>query len=507
MARRFIRWRGSAASSLVMGRALIADRARGRQVEGMTELRKPYLAGAWADTPAVAEVRSPFDGRVVSRVGQVSAQGAEAALAFAFAHRAQVAAQSTQKRRAVLLGIVERLKARHEEMARLICDEAGKPVSAARTEVRRAVETFTLAASVLPYFGGQTLPVDLDAASEGYECETRRFPAGLVVGIVPFNFPLNLGAHKVAPALAVGAPILVKPPPQAPSAQLLLAQLAQEAGADPAALQTLPCDNTVAEALATDPRVRVLSFTGSAKVGWHLKSKAPGKVVLELGGNAAALVWEDADLPWAIERCALGAFNYAGQICIKVQRLFVHARVYDAFREGFLARAQALPVGDPARDDTVVGPLIDDAAAARVEAWVDEAVAAGAKRLTPARREGRLMSPVVLEAAPHAAKVVREEVFGPVVVLSKVDDFEAALAGVNDTVYGLQAGLFTKDLGRTRRAFHALEVGGVIVNDYPTFRSDNYPYGGVKASGLGREGVRIAMEELTEERVLVTRVR
>jgi acyl-CoA reductase-like NAD-dependent aldehyde dehydrogenase len=461
--------------------------------------------GTWRAGAAV-EIRSPWDDRPVAKVSQAGPPEVEEALAAATAGRARLSALPTFARRAVLNGMVRGLQERAEEIARTIVDEAGKPIAAARVEVRRAIETFTLAAAELSSYGGRTVPVDLDPATAGYECETRRFPAGVVVGIVPFNFPLNLGAHKVAPAMAVGAPIIVKPPPQAPSAQLLLGEIALAAGADPAALQVLPCPNEVAEQLATDSRVRVLSFTGSAKVGWHLKARAPGKVVLELGGNAAVVVCEDANLDWAAERCALGGFNYAGQVCIKVQRIFVDKKVHDEFVERLLARARALGVGDPARETTVVGPLIDDGAAARVTAWVEEAIAGGARRLLGGDRQGRLLGPVVLTEVPADAKVSREEVFGPVVVVSRVGSFEEALAGVNDSAYGLQAGVFTRDLGRVRQAFHQLEVGGVIVNDYPTFRSDNYPYGGVKGSGLGREGVRASLDELTEERVLVTRV-
>jgi glyceraldehyde-3-phosphate dehydrogenase (NADP+) len=339
------------------------------------------------------------------------------------------------------------------------------------------------------------------------ECEVRRFPAGVVVGIVPFNFPLNLGAHKVAPALAVGAPIIIKPPPQAPSAQLLLAELAQQAGADPAAFQVVTCDNAVAERLATDPRVRILSFTGSAAVGWALKQKAPGRAVLELGGNAAALVGADADLDWAAERCVAAGFGYAGQVCIKVQRLLVERSAHDAFVERLLARARAVPTGDPAEDRTVCGPVIDDRAAERITAWVDEAVSGGARVLAGHRRSGRLLQPTVLANVPEESRAAKEEIFGPVVAVWPVPDWAAGLRAVNAGQYGLQAGVFTRDLGRVREAFHGLEVGGVIVNDAPSLRSDNMPYGGVKRSGLGREGVRYAMDELTEERVLITRVR
>jgi glyceraldehyde-3-phosphate dehydrogenase (NADP+) len=462
-----------------------------------------FLKGEWRTGVSRAAVRSPWNHHVVSEVEQAGPPQIEEALAFAFASRARLRALSTGQRREVLFKITEGLTRRSDELVDSIVHEAGKPLLAARREVSRAIETFRLASAELSSFGGRTLPIDLDATSQGYTCQTARFPAGVVVGIVPFNFPLNLGAHKVAPALAVGAPIIVKPPPQAPTAQLLLAQLAQEAGADPAALQVLPCGNAEAERLATDPRVRVLSFTGSARVGWHLKAKAAGQVVLELGGNAAAIIAKDADLDWAAERCAQAGFGYAGQVCIKVQRIYVENPAFASFSEKFLSKVHALQVGDPAKENTVVGPVIDDGAAARIDAWVKEAVAQGAKLLSGGTREGRLLAPTVLTSVPKSAKVVQEEIFGPVVVLEPVDTFEAGLEAANEGQYGLQAGVFTPSLERARRAFQSLEVGGVIVNDCPTFRSDNAPYGGVKGSGLGREGVRYAMAEFTEERALV----
>ncbi len=460
-------------------------------------LRKLLLAGQWRDGEAVREVRSPWDGSVVASVAQASRAQAEEALAFAHAARPRLQAVPTHARRLVLERMVAGLRARAEELAQAICRESAKPITASRFEVSRCIETFTLAAAELSSFGGRTLPVDTLPSNTGLECETRRFPAGVVVGIVPFNFPLNLGAHKVAPALAVGAPIIVKPPPQAPGPMLLLGELAVEAAADAAALQVLPCDNAVAEALATDRRVRVLSFTGSAKVGWHLKSKAAGKAVLELGGNAAAIVCADADVRHAAKRLALSAFASAGQVCIKVQRIIVEAAVYDAFAAAFREETAALKVGDPSRDDTQVGPVIDDAAAARIEAWVNEAGGA-------VSRQGRLVKPLVLTEPARTSKAWCEEIFGPVVALAKAATFDDALQLANDSQYGLQAGLFTNDLKKVRRAFHELEVGGVIVGDAPSLRSDNQPYGGVKGSGLGREGVRYAMEDFTEERALLT---
>lgn len=466
--------------------------------------RTLLLAGRQVDGPAV-EVRAPWDGRVVATVAQASREQVERALLFAQTGRRRLMRQSAGQRREVLAGVAAGLRSRAEEFAGVICAESGKPIAAARVEVQRAVETFTLAAAELSRFGGEVVPVDLLPGAAGAEAEVRRFPAGVVVGLVPFNFPLNLGAHKVAPALAVGAPIIVKPPPQAPSALLLLGELALACGADPAALQVLCCDTALAEALATDERVRVTSFTGSAKVGWHLKGLVKGRAVLELGGNAAAIVCEDADVPQAAKALALSGFGAAGQVCIKVQRVVVEAALWERFTEAFLAQVDALAVGDPAQPGTVVGPLIDEAAATRVEAWVDEAVAAGARVLRRGQRAGNVVPPVVLVDVPRFQKVYSQEVFGPVVVLERAEGFDAALDAANDSAFGLQAAIFTGQLRKVRRAFRELEVGGVIVNDAPSFRADGMPYGGVKGSGLGREGVRAAMLDFTEERVLVLR--
>jgi glyceraldehyde-3-phosphate dehydrogenase (NADP+) len=463
------------------------------------------LEGAWVEGTARADVRSPWDGRTVARVAQANTAHADRALRAARAALPRLRALSAGARRAVLFGVARGLERRAAEFVDVLVHEAGKPRTAARAEVARAVETFTLAAGELARFGGEVVPVDLAPGAEGTSCEVRRFAAGVVVGIVPFNFPLNLGAHKVAPALAVGAPIVVKPPPQAPSAQLLLAELALEAGADPAALQVLPCDTSVAEALATDPRVRVVSFTGSARVGWRLKAAARGKVVLELGGNAAAIVCADADLDAAAARLAAGAFGYAGQVCIKAQRLVVEAPAYEAFVEKFVEKTKALAVGDPGRDDVVVGPVIDVASAARIEAWVREALGRGATALCGGTRDGALVAPTVLAGVPRDAKAYAEEIFGPVAIVERAADFGAALDAANAGDYGLQAAVFTHDVRKIRRAFEALDVGGVVVNDAPSFRSDNMPYGGNKGSGLGREGVRYAMHDFTDERALVLR--
>lgn len=470
------------------------------------QTRKFFVAGRWTDSGERVAIRSPYDGCEVARVTQATPVEVEEALAAALAARERLQEASTGSRRDLLMAISAGIRRRAAELAQVICQEAGKPIRLAEAEVNRAAETFALTAAEWVAFEGRTVAVDLDAGSQGVECEVRRFPAGVVVGIVPFNFPLNLGAHKVAPALAVGAPIIVKPPPQAPSAQLLLAEIVAEAGVAGAALQVLPCSNEVAERLATDERVRVLSFTGSATVGWSLRAKAKGRVLLELGGNAAAVVCSDADLDWAAERCALSAFQYAGQVCIKLQRILVEEAVYSAFVARFLARVRALGVGDPTKPETVVGPVISDEAAERISLWIEEARSLGAKHLHGGEANGRLLHPTVLEGTSVQAKVVSEEVFGPVVNLARVRSFDEALAEVNAGKWGLQAAVFTNDLRKVRSAFHRLEVGGVVVNDAPNFRSDHYPYGGVKGSGLGREGGRSSLEELTDERVLVTRL-
>ena len=376
--------------------------------DNVTLERKIFLNGGWvAGAGGIVEVRSPFDGSVQARIHQASWEQANQALALALAARKELGRQTAGRRRALCQQVSEQIGTRIDELARVIALEAGKPIAAARTEVKRAATTFSLAAGEVAYFGGEILPGDLDDGSAGYQVQARRIADGPVVGISPFNFPLNLVAHKVAPALAVGAPIVLKPPPQAPSAALVLAEIVQAAGALPAALAVLPCDNAVAEQLATDARVRVLSFTGSAKVGWELKRRAArARTLLELGGNAGVIVadcGDDADLEWAIERCALGAFAYAGQVCISVQRIFVARSLYDRFLAGIVTRARGFVPGDPLDEKTVVGPLIDEAAAIRVAGWIEEARAAGAQVHCGGRRQGALLEPTVVTARPGTA--------------------------------------------------------------------------------------------------------
>jgi acyl-CoA reductase-like NAD-dependent aldehyde dehydrogenase len=451
------------------------------------------------------DVLSPRDGSVAARVALGTAADIDAALAAATRAFEETSRASSSERSTWLTAMADGLERRRDELAAEICAQAGKPIAMARLEAERAVITFRTAAEEAKRIGGEVLPLDLTAATRGRHGMTRRFPRGVVAGIVPFNFPLNLAAHKVAPALAAGCAIVLKPPPQAPGPTLRLAEIAAEAGVPNGAVNALLAPVSAAQALTTDPRVALLSFTGSARVGWELKARAARKpVLLELGGNGALVVDDTADIEAAAARAALSAFAFAGQVCIKTQRILVASSAYDVFRGKFLAAVERLVVvGDPADPATVCGPVIDDAAAHRIETWVDEALVGGARGVKPLVRNGRMLTPCILEKVPSAAKVSCEEVFGPVVTLEPFDDFDAALDRVNEGPYGLQAGVFTARLDRALRAFEGLDVGAVVLNDSPTFRVDAMPYGGVKESGFGREGLRWAIEEMTELRLLV----
>jgi acyl-CoA reductase-like NAD-dependent aldehyde dehydrogenase len=466
----------------------------------------PYwVAGKPATSDQIAEVTNPFDGRVVGSVSQATDADVERAVAAAHAGRDEFAALPAHARAAALDHVSRRLAERAEEIARLITAENGKPIKWARAEVGRAASTFRWAAEEARRWSGELQRLDTDPASDGRLALLRRVPRGPVLGIAPFNFPLNLVAHKVAPAIAVGAPIIVKPAPATPLSALLLGGILAETDLPEGSWSVLPVPNTTAAELVTDPRLPVVSFTGSVPVGWGIRDRVPRKhVTLELGGNAAAVVCSDyTDLDHAAARIATFAMYQAGQSCISVQRVYAHRDVYHALVEKVVKHVAALGVGDPDDDATDVGPLVDEAAARRVEAWVDEAVAAGARLLTGGTRDGASYAPTVLDDVPADAKVCAEEVFGPVVVLAPVDSDDEAFAAVNASRFGLQAGVFTHDLQTAFRAHRALDVGGVIVGDVPSYRADQMPYGGVKDSGTGREGVRSAMDDLTVDRVLV----
>lgn len=451
-----------------------------------------------------ARVLNPYDGSLVGEVEVAEAEHVERAIE-ATARAFQVTRRMpTHARVAVLERASRLLTERADEFADLIAREAGKPIRFARGEVQRAAVTFALAAAECRAPEGEVLPIDLEARAEGRLCLTRRVPRGPVAAIAPFNFPLNLIAHKLAPAIAVGASVVLKPPPQCPLTGFRLAALLDEAGLPPGALNVVHCAPEHAQRLVEHDAIAVLSFTGSDAVGWKLKALARKKqVLLELGGNAPCVIDEGVDFERVLDKIVLGAWAYAGQVCIKIQRVFVHASLYERFLEAFVARTRALAVGDPLDPDTVVGPLIEPVHVERVRAWIDEALAGGARLHCGGTVEGQVVHPAVLTDVTPDMKVCREEVFGPVTVLQPFATFDEALELCNASRFGLQAGVFTRDVGRALRAFRELDYGGVMVNEIPTFRVDNFPYGGTKDSGFGREGVRYAMAEMSEPRVLV----
>jgi len=464
-----------------------------------------FLAGRWVDSPDLLEVSNPaHPGEPAGHTYQATAAQYEEAVEAAVAAFEVTRRLPAYERGAILRNVSAGIRARREELGRLIALEAGKPIRDALVEVDRAVLTFRLGAEEAERMVGETIPLDLMAASKGRYGITRRFPIGPIAGISPFNFPLNLAAHKVSPALASGNPIVLKPPSKDPLVMLTVAEIIEEAGAPPGSVSVLPMTRELGDRMVEDPRFKLLTFTGSPAVGWHMKERAgKKKVVLELGGNAGVIVDQGADLAWAAKRILVGAYAYSGQVCISVQRMFVHEAVWDEFMERFVEGARRLRVGDPLDPETEVGPMVDLAAAARTQAWVDEAVGLGAKVLLGGRAEGSFFPPTVLTETPVEAKVCSNEAFAPLVVAFPFRDFDDAVRQVNDSFYGLQTGVFTNDLAHAWRAFEGLEVGGVIVNDIPTYRVDHMPYGGVKDSGLGREGLRWAIEDMTELRIMV----
>jgi len=470
----------------------------------MAERQKILIGGEWRTTGTGLEVSSPYDR---SLVGTTCLAGpdelAEAAAAAAAAFE-ETRSYPSHKRAECLRRVSEGIKARAEGLAQTIALEAGKPIRDARAEAARAANTFGIAAEEAKRMGGEIIPLDLTPGSEGRTGMTRRFPVGTVLGITPFNFPLNLVAHKVAPAMACGCPIIIKPASKTPLSALALAEIITEAGWCAGGVSVVPARAADADALLDDERIKKLTFTGSPEVGWALKARAGRRrVTLELGGNAGVIVHGDAEIGEAAQRCVAGAFSYAGQVCISLQRIYVHAPVFEGFKEAFLKGVSALRLGDPLDEATDVGPMIDEAALERTGAWVREAVDAGAVVLAGAERRESFFTPTVLTGTDPSMKVCSNEVFAPVVTLEPYEEFDAALEALDNGVYGLQAGLFTRDVGRVFSAYARLEVGGVIANDVPTYRVDHMPYGGVKMSGFGREGVRYAVEEMTEPRLLV----
>lgn len=462
------------------------------------------VAGTTFRAAATDPVTNPHTGEVIADIALAGPDAVEAAIAAARAAFEEYRGWPTHRRVRLLADLASHVARRRTELAASIVAEAGKPITQAQGEVDRAITTFQLAAEEAGRMGGEVIPADLTAAGEGYLALTRRFPVGPVTAISPFNFPLNLVAHKLAPALATGCSMVLKPPVQTPLTPLLLGDLLQEAGAPPGLFTVLPCSAENARPLITDERMATLSFTGSDRVGWHLKSLAGKKrVTLELGGNAAAIICPGVDIEATARRVAFGAYAYAGQICISVQRILVQRGIQEEFLAALTRATEAIVTGDPRDPRTVAGPLIDRAAAERVAAWIRSAVDGGARLLTGGEREGNIIRPALLTDAAPELEICCQEVFGPVAVVEPFDTFPEAVATVNRSRYGLQAGVFTRDLGEALYAHRHLEVGGVIVGDIPTVRFDHLPYGGGKDSGQGREGVRYAMDEFTEPRLLL----
>jgi acyl-CoA reductase-like NAD-dependent aldehyde dehydrogenase len=470
-----------------------------------------FLAGSDVSTRERLTVTSPWDGSVVGDVGLASVAELDRAAELAVGARGRLAALSRDERAHICDRAAERVEQQREGLADLIVAETGKPIRYAEIEVLRAADTLRASARAARALAGDEVPLDAAGPGRGRLAFTRWFPVGAVAAIAPWNFPLNLVAHKLGPAIAAGCPVVCKPASKTPLSALALAAILRDVGLPPGGLSVLPCSRALGQRLVEDPRFAALTFTGSSEVGWQLRRDAGKKrVLLELGGNAAAIVLPDvvsappgADLEFAAERCAHGAFYQAGQSCISVQRVLAHAEVYERFRDALVARAEATPTGDPRDRATVCGPVIDDASAERLDRWIREALARGARLLTGGRREGRLLSPTILEGVPRDCELQREEAFGPVVCLDRAASVDEALEAAADTRFGLQCGLFTNDWRAIRAAWERIEVGGLVVGDAPAFRVDLMPYGGVRDSGLGREGPAYAVRELSEARLLV----
>ena len=452
------------------------------------------------------KVIDKFTGEIAFRTALATPDVIDEAIAGAVRAAEPMARLASYEKQDVLNHCVARFKERFDELAYALCVEAGKPIADSEGEVGRLIDTFRIAAEESVRMVGEVMPLDISERAAGYQAMWKRVPVGPCSFISPFNFPLNLAAHKIAPALAVGCPFVLKPASKTPLGALIIGEILAETDLPEGAFSILPASRDGADLFTEDERLKLLSFTGSDTVGWALKAKAgKKKVVLELGGNAAVVIDHDADLNDACERVIKGTFYQSGQSCISVQRIVIHEDVYDEFREKLVAAAKELKVGDPKQRDTFIGPMISAKEAQRLKGWIDDAVAAGATLLAGGGCEGNMLEATLLENVPEGTDVVREEAFGPVVVLSRFTDWNAALAEVNDSKFGLQAGIFTRDIHKILEAWDDLDVGGIVVNDVSSYRVDNMPYGGVKDSGLGREGIRFAMEDMSEIRNLVIR--
>ncbi|MDN7812622.1 aldehyde dehydrogenase family protein [Burkholderia gladioli] len=467
-----------------------------------------YLANQAVQANTDLEVTDKYSGKVATRVALADAKAIDAAIAAAVEAEKPFAAWPSFRRQAVLDHCVTRFRERFDELADALCIEAGKPINDSKGEVTRLIDTFRVAAEESVRIGGELVDLEISKRAQGYSGYVKRVPIGACSFISPFNFPLNLAAHKVAPAIAAGCPFVLKPASRTPIGALIIGEVLAETDLPKGAFSILPAHRDGADLFTTDARFKLLSFTGSPAVGWDLKQKAgKKKVVLELGGNAAAIV--DADqrerLDYVVERLVFGAFYQSGQSCIGVQRILVHASLYEALREKLVAKTRALKMGDPKDPQTFVGPMISESESRRLAGWMEAAVQAGAKIVAGGKVDGAMFEATLLENVGRDQDLYRKEAFGPVALLESFERFEDALARVNDSDFGLQAGVFTDSLSHAHRAWDALEVGGVVINDVPSFRVDNMPYGGVKDSGLGREGIRYAIEDMTEPRLMVVR--
>ena len=477
----------------------------------MSDLRPTYplyLANRPEAPNADLAVTDKYTGVVATRVALANAGIIDRAIGAAVAAAPACAAMAGYERRDVLTHCVDAFTARADELAVTLCIEAGKPIADSRGEVGRLIDTFRIAAEEATRIGGEVQPLDTSARGRGYLGMWKRVPIGVCSFIAPFNFPLNLAAHKIAPAIAAGCPFVLKPASRTPVSALLIGEVLAKTALPPGAFSILPAHRDGAELFTTDPRFKLLSFTGSPAVGWDLKARAGRKpVVLELGGNAAVIVDRDADLDDAAARTIFGAFYQSGQSCIGVQRILVHADIYTAFRDRMVELTRALVMGNPRDEGVFIGPMIDVREAKRLHGWIDDAVARGARLLCGGGRDGAMLEATLLEGVPRDCDLYAREAFGPVAMFSTFTDFDAAIAEVNASAFGLQAGVFTRDLFNMLKAWDGIDAGGIVINDVPSWRSDAMPYGGVKDSGLGREGVRFAIEDMTEIRNLVIRRR
>lgn len=465
-----------------------------------------YLANEPMTPNQDLAVQDKYSGELATRVALADECAIDAGIAAAVGAADAMRAMPAHAKQAVLNHCVSRFEERFDELALALCVEAGKPIRDSRAEVQRLIDTFRVASEEVPRLYGEIMDLEISPRAEGYTGMWKRVPIGPVSLISPFNFPLNLAAHKMAPALAVGCPFVLKPSSRTPVGALLIGEILAECDLPPGAFSILPCPREGAGLFTTDERLKLLSFTGSPASGWELKAKAGRKkVVLELGGNAACVIDHDTDLEDAVERVVIGAFYQSGQSCIGVQRILVHESIYTSFVAMLVTRTKQLVLGDPRDEATFLGPMISEREAARLEGWIEEAVEHGARVLCGGSREGAMFEATLLEDVQRKDSLYSKEAFGPAAVISRFSDFEAALVEVNNSEYGLQAGIFTRDIYKVQKAWDRLEVGGVVIGDVPSWRVDHMPYGGVKNSGLGREGLRWAMEEMTEPRLLVLR--